>query len=149
MTLLLGGLEPFGQIVEFIAQQSQLIIAADVHFVGVIPLLNNPHGGHNALQSPGKGGGEGQRKDRNNDFQNQSNLQNIVLQGSDQNSLRRVILCYIYTSDDTAIIDNRSGSPGVYSTVMKISGENIVALHGLQHLGKEDIPACGCFLAVI
>ena len=149
VALLLRGLKPFRQIIKFIAQQGQLIVAANVHLVGIIPLLNNPHGGHDPLQTPGEGRGKGQRENRNDNFQNQGNLQNIVLQGANQNALRQVILCHIHASDDAAIIDNRRGGPGVYSTVVKVSGENIVALHGLQYLGEENVAAYGCFLTVI
>ena len=70
---LLGGLQTLHQIVEFIAQQSQLIIAADVHFVGVIPLLNNSHGIHDFAHSAGDCVGEEEGEQNQDGFQHQSN----------------------------------------------------------------------------
>ena len=47
--LLLGILELFRQLVEFVSQDGQLIVASQVYLVGVVALPDNPHGGHDPV----------------------------------------------------------------------------------------------------
>ena len=53
-SLLLGCLKTFRQIIEFVAKDRQLVVAAHIDFVGIISLLNDAHGVHNAVQTPGE-----------------------------------------------------------------------------------------------
>ena len=60
--LALRGLQPLRQVVEFLPQHGQLVAAAHVHLVGIIPLPDHAHGGHDPVQTTGKGVGKGDGK---------------------------------------------------------------------------------------
>ena len=55
--LLLGFLQPVGQVIEFPPQQRQLIIPADADLVTVVPALDDAHGVHDISHPQPETGG--------------------------------------------------------------------------------------------
>ena len=56
---LFGGIQTLRQVIEFVAQNGQLIVAAHGYLMSIVTFLNDPHGSHDPIQTAGKGVGEG------------------------------------------------------------------------------------------
>ena len=128
---LLGGVQPLGQVVDLIAQNGQLVIAAHGDLVGVVPLLNDPDGGHDLTHPAGKGGGKGQGEQKHDDLQNQSDLKHRQLQGVDQGTLGGVVIGHIHTADDGAVIGDGCCGVGVHNAAAVFPGEYVISLGAL------------------
>ena len=154
--LALGGLQPFRQVVEFLPQHGQLVAAAHVHLVGIIPLPDNAHGGHDPVQTSGKGVGKGDGKGGDDDFQHQGDAKQGLLQGFDQRALGGIVLRHVYAAHHGAIVDDGGRRPGVGDAVVVRPGKDVVPLRGLfadgerlQNLRKQDIGTHGSAAAVV
>ena len=141
--LLLGIFQPLRQIVEFVAQNGQLVIAAHVYLVSIVSLLDDPHGGHNPVQPPGKGEGEQNGEQNHDGFQQKADPQNRPLHGLNQTALHRVIFGNIHAAHHGTGVVNGGGSPGVHGSVVILPGADVVAFHGGEDLREQNVSSGG------
>ena len=137
--LLLGGLQPVRQVVEFRGQHGQLVVAANADLLRIVALLNDVHGVHNGAHPPGKMLGIGQGKGHHRQLQHHGDLGNGFQQQVDDLALGAVVFRHIHAAGDGAAADNGGGSPGDHGGVVIAPGEHIVALAGPQDLGQQGV----------
>lgn len=135
--LALGGLQPLCQVVEFLAQNGQLIAAAHVHLVGVIPLPDDAHGGHDPVQTPGEGVGKGHGEGCDDNLQHQRDAKQGLLERFDQCALRGIVLRHVYAAHHGAIVDDGGRRAGVGNAVVVRPCKDVVPLRGLLADGKR------------
>ena len=91
MTFLLRCLQTFRQIIEFITEEGQLIVARQIDLMGIVALLNNAHGMGDFAQAAGETDGINNGEQQYHDLQDHGDGKNVVFQGADQLSLLRII----------------------------------------------------------
>ena len=147
--LLLGGLEPVCQVVEFVAEDSQLIAAAHVYLVRIVALLNDAHGIHDPAHPAGEGAGKGNGEQQHNDLQDQGDPQDRILQGQDQVALYGIVFHHVYAADHGAEIQDRGSHMGLHGAVLILPGENILALNAPDDLREQTVLSHGKGGAVV
>ena len=106
--------------------------------MGIIPLLDDPHGIHDPLQTLREGQGIQHGEDQHGDLQNEGDLQNGLLQRIDQAAGGGVVFHHVYTAHHAAVEYDGGGGLGTDHTVMVLQGEYIIVAGGFHHLRQQN-----------
>ena len=148
--LLLGGLEPSGELVELVGQLAQLVLAVQGDPVGVLSL---PHPAdarqehaHPAGEHPGKGGKEGQHRQADH----QRDQPQVVLNLVQQDSLTAVGLIKTDRPHHGVSGHNGGGRPAGKDPGLILAGKGVAAPQGGHHLpGQGVFPHLGVLSRVV
>ena len=135
--LLLGLAELIRQVIEFIAQGGQLIVAAHFDLVGVVALPDDAHGLHDPAEPHREDLAENDGKHNDHGDQQHRHGQNVVLQHPDQLSLLGIVFQNIRTACQGVAAEDGGGGAADHHAVVVVDGDDIVAQQGLYHLRKQ------------
>ena len=139
--LFFGGLQPLGQVVEFVCQYGQLVMAADTDLLVIAALLNDVHGVENCPHPVGKMPGIQQSKEKYPDFQYNGDAGDGVQQQINNRTLGGVVFRHIHAAGNGPVADDGGGGPGDHGAVMIFPGEYIVSVAGAQNFRQKGVAA--------
>ena len=107
--------------------------------MGVVALLDDSHGIHDFTKAIGVGFGEKKGEQNHDDFQNQRDSHDRVLQRLNQTTLIRIVFHHVYTAQCGPVGYDGRGGVGLDNAIVILGKEDVISLHGAENFRKKGI----------